>query len=114
METADRRFDKRVAVDLLCTLVLPSGVKHSVMARNLSGGGAYVEVETPLSRGEQVELSFNLPTQGRLRRVHTRSEIIHGPSRISMTAFGIGVRFVELDEEGAELVDAFIDTQPAL
>lgn len=110
----DRRGFKRVAVDLLCAVTLPSGVKHPAMARNLSQGGLFFECDRPLERGERVKLAINLQLGGRLQKVEAEAEIVHGPSRVSMTAYGVGVRFLEMDEEARDVVERFIDARPAL
>ena len=110
----ERRYFKRVAVDMLCAVVMPNGIKHAVMARNVSLGGLFIECDRPLARGEQAKLILNLQVEGRLQKVEMDVEIVHGPSRVSMSAYGLGLRFVEISPEAQELVERFIDARPAL
>lgn len=115
MNQSDRRHGKRVAADLLCSLITPSGAKYPAMARNLSVGGAFVECEQrQLQPGDRLALSFNLPSGGRLHRVEAESEVIHGPARVSMTAYGFGLAFLEVPPEQLQRIEAFIDARPAL
>lgn len=114
MGDMDRRRQKRVAVDLLCAVILPNGIKHAAMARNISTGGVFMECEKPLEKGDRVRVSLNLQMGGRLQKVEADSEIVHGPLRMSMTAFGVGARFLELEEQAQDLVERYVDARPEL
>lgn len=114
MGDQERRGFKRVAVDLLCAVTLPNGLKQPAMARNLSTGGLFIESDRPLSQGDRVSVALNLQLGGRLRKVEVESEVIHGPARVSMTAYGFGVRFVDMNEDAREVVERYVDARPAL
>lgn len=114
MEDRDRRAYKRVAVDILCAITLPNGSRQMATARNLSEGGLFIECDRPLPKGERVRLSVNLQHNGRLQKLEADTEVMHGPARVSVTAFGSGVRFLDLDDEALDLVREFVDRRPEL
>lgn len=111
---AERRTFKRVAVDLLCSVTMPNGVRHAATARNISTGGIFVECDRQLSKEERYVVAINLQLRGRLHKVEAEVEVIHGPARISMTAFGAGMRFLGLDGQALEIVEEFVAARPAL
>lgn len=109
----NRRKYKRYRVDLISALIMNNGVRHTATARNMSAGGIFVECDKPIAKGEQLRLSMNLNRGGRMQRFEVDAEVTHGPSRVSMSLYGIGLAF-EADADQEALLNWYLDGMPAL
>lgn len=70
---------------------------------DVSTGGLFFDRAIPHAVGEQVELLFTLP--GETEPIRCLGEVANVPDA---HAFGMGVRFVDLDPASRARVDAFV------
>ena len=113
-ENENRRIDKRVLVDISCAVTLTNGVKIPGTAKNLSPKGMFVESSYPLNKGTEVTINFDIPMNGDWISIEAHSQIEHRATRVSLGEYGIGVQFVEIDDESLQHLCDYIQGCPAL
>ena len=113
-ELVNRRTDKRVLVDISCAVTLANGVKIPGTARNLSTNGMFVESSYPLNKGTEVTINFDIPLNGDWITIEAQSQIEHRATRVSLGEYGIGVQFLEMDDECLQFLADYINLCPAL
>ena len=84
------------------------GVSVLASIRNISRGGMVISTDDPLREGEEVQLRFTLP--GIARTFNVKARIVWSNPALgeSWEPPGMGVEFLDLDEEGARVIDRFI------
>lgn len=104
---ADRRVHPRVPLRLLVQVRLQD-VEQFMRehAMNLSVGGMFIRTEQPHPEGAHVYLQFRLDDGGTLIEGLGRVAHVNGPED---TVPGMGIEFVNLDEESREFIDAAIN-----
>jgi uncharacterized protein (TIGR02266 family) len=80
-------------------------VSHGI-ARNLSRGGIFVEVERTATPDTEVELQFELPDSH--AAIAPTAEIIWCRPRTAEHSAGMGMRFLALDRSSAERIDDYV------
>ena len=81
-------------------------------AVNLSAGGLYIQTPNPKPQGTEVLLRFNLP--GDESPIECRAVVVwrreyHSESS---TRAGMGVKFLEMADEDAKRIQAFVGEDP--
>ena len=81
---------------------------------NLSSAGAFLRATRTLEVGDEVSLSFDLPTSrdgdATKIRIHVRAEVRH---RGRGSQNGVGVQFVRMSREATEAIEAYLSLAPA-
>ncbi len=100
-----RRFERapitaQVEYELTNSSSGPSRVRKSMA--NISTGGLFITTEEPLRTGTRMVVRFELPNRHRVIAV----------SRVCYTrkGTGLGVEFLNLDDEDREEIEAYIDS----
>lgn len=112
--SVERRAQSRVATDLKVRLDGPKG-RQTVVARDLSPLGVFVETLFNYQRGQMIELRLELPDGGKSRRIDINTEVRHvsnayhtddgrGPYR------GVGLRFVRMDADVQSFLNRFLES----
>ena len=106
--TAEKpRRDPRVAVDLEVRYRSAQEFK-AAYARNISGGGIFINTQEPLPLGHTLQIRFSLP--GISRPLVVRGLVVWTnphPSRSSYPS-GMGIKFLDLDAETEQLFAGFV------
>lgn len=110
----NRRLNKRVLVDLSCAITLSNGIRIEAIARNLSIKGMFFESSYPLNKGTDVTINFDIPVNGDWHPIEAQSQIQHRATRVSLGEYGVGVHFLEIDEESQAFLQQYIELCPAL
>ena len=99
----ERRSAQRLAVDLW---VEESNDRELYFQRgaNISSGGIYLERTIPHAKGTVINLQFSLPGGG--KPIKVSGEIVNVGDEA--TELGMGVRFVDLDDEDKSRIDEYI------
>ncbi|MCA9511231.1 MAG: response regulator [Myxococcales bacterium] len=75
--------------------------------RNLSRGGAFVELPEPLPSGPEVELAFRIP--GSTRAIAPSAEVVWTrPAAHGARRFGQGLRFLRLDARALRALEDYV------
>ena len=101
-------------VDLSCAITMNNGVKIPGIAKNLSAKGMFFESNYPLNKGTEVTVNFNILLNGELKAIEATSQIEHQATKVSLGEYGIGVHFLEMDEESLGFLEKYIDGCPSL
>ncbi len=99
------RVELHVEIDLHSDSHFFSGLSGDV-----SEGGLFVQTYRPLKIGQEVDVAFDLGGQD----VRARAVVRWRRERTAHAEPGFGLEFVELPEEGRELVRAFCRTRSPL
>ncbi|HEY4716607.1 MAG TPA: TIGR02266 family protein [bacterium] len=78
-------------------------------SKNISAGGAFLESDLLLERGTKVYLEFTLPNTQNL--IIVKSSVIwikEDGDDPSVSASGMGIKFVNLDDESRKLITQYI------
>ena len=104
---AEARRD--LPVPLAVELTRPGGTRSTEYAVNLSSGGTCLHLEEPLSPGQEVELSFDVPPDG--PRVTTRAEVVwtafDSDKATGSRFYETGLRFHDVEGPAHEALLAF-------
>jgi CheY-like chemotaxis protein len=99
---------RRVEVLIPCTVRIGEEELQSMM-RNISEGGAFIEVSIPLERDSILELDFVLPHAN--YTVSTQVAVRWASSFLRMTADpGMGVEFLTVNQMERDLIRSLVDT----
>jgi hypothetical protein len=74
----------------------------------------FVESSYPLNKGTDVTITFDIPVNGDVHPIEAQSLIEHRATRVSLGEYGIGVHFLEIDEESVSFLQQYIERCPAL
>ena len=99
----ERRRSQRVPIQVWVEQWTDRELYHQLSA-NLSRGGIFLDRTVPLPEGTLVNLRFHLP--GRESPLEVRGRIAFPKSDDDSP--GMGVEFVQLDAEVAQIIDAFL------
>lgn len=89
------------------TVVATEGA-HVGTCRNLSMGGAFIDMEHPLARGTEIKLAIRIERTGDVLLAEARVVRTQSAVDPSLQA-GIGVEFVDLDDEARELLTRVLE-----
>lgn len=111
-ETLSRNSTRRRYLACPLLVVRQSGPSECKIffgyARNISSGGLYISTVNPREPGSRFELEIPIPPLGRcvtcLCEVIWRRDFAH----TSPYDPGMGMRFVDLDEDIAQAIDAWV------
>ncbi len=105
----EKRKYQRVDVYWNVTVLTSAGQKAHVIAKNVSYGGMYVESKQPADKGSQFWLGFQILCRQGLCKVRVKAEVVHCVFlRGDVGKIGMGLRFIELDEESSECLQTFL------
>jgi uncharacterized protein (TIGR02266 family) len=102
---ADRRYDRRVAVDFRYEGALQAG-----QSRNLSLQGMFLETDLPLPYGARIELSFRVPTQR--EPIEVAAQVRWSAAADDPGGRGVGLRFEGLRARDVWALNKFFDRPP--
>jgi uncharacterized protein (TIGR02266 family) len=108
----NRRHQPRYSVDLDVTMSSDHNF-YAGFAENISSGGLFVATHVKRPKGDRLEIVINIP--GRPEPIRAIGEVrwLRDYSEHSNVPPGLGVRFVELPEQDAEIIDNFLkDREP--
>jgi uncharacterized protein (TIGR02266 family) len=108
----NRRRQPRFSVDLDVTMSSDHNF-YAGFAENISSGGLFVATYVKRPRGDRMEIVINIP--GRPEPIRAVGEVrwLRDYSEHSNVPPGLGVRFVELPEDDAKIIDDFLkDREP--
>ncbi|AKU92221.1 PilZ domain-containing protein [Vulgatibacter incomptus] len=109
-ESKELRHEGRLPIRLPARLSLAGGNVVAAWTRDLSRGGAFVQIEAPPALGTAVEVSIELPG-GELLRAPSQVVRVVGPAEASARGrpAGCGLSFGELSPGDREKLEAFVD-----
>ncbi len=92
------------------------GVHATLKTKNLSASGLFLKTERPLAPGERLDVRFSLPVEGMARvPIAGVCEVVRrvqaaGPPGVAEADLipGVGVRFLELPEEGMKILRHYV------
>ncbi len=102
-----RRGDARYRVDLEVGLASEHNF-YGGLAENLSAGGVFVATHRSLPVGERVEVAIDVPDCSYVVRGVGEVRWTRGPCSDSEVPPGIGVKFLHLEDGGAETIQRFL------
>ncbi len=102
MDGSERRRSKRVQFYCEAALEGIDVARANVRVADLSVDGAFVDARTVLPPGVVARLRFTLMG----RELNTMAEV-----RYSLPGMGMGLRFLDLDDEDRQLLAAFVSAQ---
>ncbi len=77
---------------------------------NVSRGGLFVETFSPQEIGTEIDLKFSLPTFSRIFNIKGKV-VWKRPAGQGSGPPGMGIQFVEMDDEDARLIDGFVQSR---
>jgi len=94
------------------------GVHATLRTKNLSASGLFLKTDRPLAPGERLDIRFSLPVEGMARvPIAGVCEVVRrvqaaGPPGVAEADRipGVGVRFLELPEEGVSILRRYVST----
>jgi type IV pilus assembly protein PilZ len=83
--------------------------KHNTL--NISRGGVYIQTDTPLPLGTEVDLEFTLPGMEETIKVQGLVVWVHERTKISISSYqpGMGIKFEEISPEGLTMITNCVD-----
>jgi c-di-GMP-binding flagellar brake protein YcgR len=101
MSDLEKRGAKRISYrsEVVCSTTGNSPLDPRIS--DLSSTGAFIDSMNGLPAGSRLYLKFPLPSGD---VVSVEAEVVH-----SMEHFGMGVRFLDLDEATRRAIEAFVD-----
>lgn len=108
-EPTDRRYTHRF--DKVFQVEISSAVYGSYMcvARNISSGGIFLETFDPLPLGSEVRVHFEIPDSNgevvAVGEVKNHYYLNYHQDGVPKSLMGMGVRFREFEEDGAETLE---------
>ena len=100
---------RRVEVQIPCTVRIEDEELGSTI-KNISEGGAFIEVGIPLEKGSVLELDFTLPHAD--YPMSTQVIVRWASSFLRMTTHaGMGVEFLTIDQGERELIRSYVETR---
>jgi len=89
---------------------------YTGLVRNISAGGLFIQTEADLSTGDEVDVRFTIPGSSHVfeKKAQVRWIRPHDPYGADSTLTGVGVKFLELSDEEAKLLNAFIRDHDAI
>jgi uncharacterized protein (TIGR02266 family) len=109
-----RRGDARYRVDLEVGIASPHNF-YGGLAENLSAGGVFVATHRTLPVGERVEVAIDVPDCPYIVRGVGEVRWTRGYCSDADVPPGIGVKFIHLEEGGAETIKRFLqDREPLI
>ena len=115
----DRRRDRRNEIVISVDYSAKDGPVHLFLkTSNISRGGAFIETSKPLPPGSEIELAFILPTAkddplALPTKVSCRAVIMHSYEGGKAKRKGMGVKFIDLSDDGWKKVESFIKAKEA-
>jgi len=106
MGRRQQRASTRVRVDITASLSVNNGESFAVKILDISGGGAALALQRPLSSAKTLQLSFALP--GEQTRVTTAAELVWKDVKGNL-----GVEFVNSDPTFNRLVASWLKAHPS-
>lgn len=107
-----RRRAPRYSVDLDITMSSDHNF-YAGFAENISSGGLFVATHVKRPRGDRLDIVINIPGRAEPIRVVGEVRWSREYSEHSNVPPGFGVRFVDLPERDAKVIDAFLrDREP--
>ena len=105
------RHDLEIAVDLESDSNFYTG-----LTQNISTGGLFIATHQIKRVGDHVRLKFTLPGSPRPLEVDTEVRWIRENSSLHRTdgASGMGVRFINMSAEDAQLIQSFLENRDSL
>lgn len=102
----EKRRDPRTLIKIKIDYKTKGAYLYSY-SKDLSEGGIFIQTKKPLKVGERVKLKFILPEL--LEKIETWGEVawVNEAGTEGLTE-GMGVRFVDLDDKRAKLIEDVI------
>jgi CheY-like chemotaxis protein len=103
-----RRRHNRLGVNLRFTFRAENAVGQA-FSRDLSGKGAFLKTDRELALGSILDVRFHLP--GSAHEIRCRAVVrstSHGDTASGRQGGGIGVEFLDIDENDSDRVETFI------
>lgn len=82
---------------------------------DMSMGGLLIQTPTPLKKGTRLDIRFRLP--GAIKLIETKGEVVWsheykpGTEPTQETLPGMGIKFLELDEQSKKYLSSYIETE---
>jgi len=105
-----RRAHERAPAELDVIVRGVGGEIHG-LTENVSKGGLFVATDGASDLRGAIELELRVP--GRATPIHARGEIRWTRDPADDQPAGLGIRFVELDDDAAELIRAMVEREDA-
>ena len=106
MSSRRRFFRRRVRVEIDHFDARDEYKMH--FSRDLSRGGAFVEMDDPLPVGARFLMTFELPGSDPVEVEAEVAWIFRLEDSVADLPPGMGVRFVDLSDEAGEIIDGFL------
>ena len=100
--------DKRKAVNILRVNDESGGIVYGY-AEDLSRSGMFISCLRPKKIGEEFTVSFELPFNHRRAVYRCRVTRVRDKSADGRHDSGMGVRFLDMDDETSRRIDAWVD-----
>ncbi len=111
-EGKERRQSRRVSTEIEFSLTGIDGRRVAGRARNLSAGGAYLELERPIAPLSKLEIQLQLPRFGDSEGTPICAEAIvvrAEPSETDPARYSIGIAFMNLKAEDRRRLEDYIE-----
>lgn len=106
----ERRRELRVYLRVLKMKLETSKDVFFGYAKNISAGGLFIPTVNPKNVGERFKLKFRLPNSD--KDIIVTAEVVWNRTYSNSDEYepGMGIRFVEISEEDAELIRKFVNS----
>lgn len=114
----ENRQNQRIPRKLICIPIFFSeegkGLFKVDYSTDLSEGGVLIQTQEPLPVGTKLDIKFRLP--GGIKLIETKGEVVWSHKKIGGETIldlvpGMGVKFLNLDEESKKYIEVFIKNE---
>ena len=102
----EKRRHTRVSVNRPIAITLTDGSTITARIINLSVGGVGIIYAAPAESGSVLEVSFNLPYNGKVYPLKLKATVVH--SHLTNDEYYTGFEFVNIDEESRQLLEGYV------
>ncbi|MDH4226885.1 MAG: PilZ domain-containing protein [Deltaproteobacteria bacterium] len=107
----DRRRDTRKPILVLRVTEARSNVFFGY-AKNISRGGLFISTVNPRKVGEEFKIAFDSPVDGKQIICNSAVAWIRNYSPETKLEAGMGMRFLDLNEEERKTIDEWVKLKP--
>ncbi len=104
-QASERRTSPRLPTKLVVRFTTPRAFLDQY-THNISKGGLFIKMENPLPVDTQLEFEIHLPLTR--REIRIKGQVVHVQPEEGAMPTGVGVQFVDLDEETKKTLDAYV------
>ena len=104
----ERRVGNRININGRFKGLLPDKKIIEGLIKNLSSGGVYLESPENIAKNVKLLLELKLPIKGKLESFHARGMVVHVTLLSDNAGFGIGIKWLEIDEKGKKILNQLV------